>query len=313
MNGWNAFWPPAASTYATRVDALMWMFTGVVALLAGPVLVLTVWFAIKYRRGRPANRQMGEERDVLIETSWSIIPFVVTIGFFAYAAWLFFTLQRPPANAMTVDVVAKQWMWKFQHPEGQSEIDDLHVPAGIPVRLVMTSQDVIHSLYLPALRIKQDVLPGRYTGLWFKADKPGTYPLRCSQFCGSDHSGMVGNFVVLAPADYAQWLKVSQTDLNLVAQGKALYQKLGCSGCHDGSSTVRAPNLKGLAGSPVQLADGSTVYADRQYLHDSLFLPNKQVTAGYEPRMPTYANLVDEGQASALISYIQSLGMEHAP
>jgi cytochrome c oxidase subunit 2 len=310
MNG--EFWPARASVYAGHIDVLMWAFTLLVVLLAAPVFVLTFWFALKYRRGQAADRDHVIERSMWIEISWSVIPFLLTIGFFIYAAWIFVGLQRAPADALTIDVVGKQWMWKFQHPEGQKEIDDLHVPVGQPVKLVMTSQDVIHSLYLPELRIKQDVLPGRYTTLWFKADRPGVYRVLCAQFCGLDHSVMGGRFTVMRQVDYARWLAASQVDASLAGQGRALYVRLGCGGCHDSGpggqgGSVRAPSLVGLAGEPVPLADGRTATADAQYLHDSLTQPNRDVAAGYAAVMPTYANLVDEGQIAALVAYLQSL------
>ena len=304
----SSFWPARASAYAGHVDLLMWVFTGVVALLSAPVFLLTFYFAWKYRRGRPADRDHVINRSPLIETSWAVIPFLLTIGFFAYAAWMYFNLQRPPPGALTVDVVGKQWMWKFQHPGGQREIDDLHVPAGQPVRLVMTSQDVIHSLYLPELRIKQDVLPGRYTQFWFTADRPGVYRILCSQFCGFDHSQMIGRFVVLSPADYGRWLQAGQTDLTLAGRGRMLYGRLGCSGCHDPGGPVRAPPLNGLAGAAVPLSDGRTITADAQYLHDSITDPNREVATGYSAVMPTYSGVADEGQIQALVAYIQSLG-----
>jgi cytochrome c oxidase subunit II len=308
MSGLANFWPERASVYAGHIDVLMWTFTGVVALLAGPVFLLTAYFAVKYRRGKPADRSRVADHSVIVEVSWAVIPFLLTIGFFVYAAWMFFQLQRPPADALTIEVVAKQWMWKFQHPEGQSEIDDLHVPAGQPVRLVMTSQDVIHSLYLPALRIKQDVLPGRYTSLWFVADRPGVYRVLCAQFCGADHSLMGGALFVMTRSDYARWLQASTVDASLAGQGRALYRRLGCGGCHDAGSTVRAPPLAGLYGAPVPLADGRVVTADAQYLHDSLLAPNKEVAAGYPAIMPTYANQIGEDQVTAIVAYLQSLG-----
>ncbi|HET9159498.1 MAG TPA: cytochrome c oxidase subunit II [Caulobacteraceae bacterium] len=300
-------WPDRASVYAGHIDALMWIFTGVVALLAGPVFLLIAYFAWKYRRGRPADRDHVINQSIVIETSWAAIPFLVTIGFFAYAAWMTFGLHRPPRDALTINVVAKQWMWKFQHPEGQREIDDLHVPAGQPVRLVMTSQDAIHSLYLPELRIKQDVLPGRYTQLWFTADRPGVYRILCSQFCGFDHSGMIGRFVVETPGDYSRWLATSQADQTMAGEGRALYRALGCSACHEPGGPMKAPSLTGLAGKTVPLADGATTVAGAQYLHDSIVDPNRLVVAGYPAQMPTYAGQVDDGEIAALIAFIQSL------
>jgi cytochrome c oxidase subunit 2 len=302
-----SLWPQQASAYAGRVDHLIWAYTAVVVLLTAPVFILIAVFAVKYRRGRPAERRVSANRSVLIETSWAVIPFLLTVGFFVYATHLFFELHRPPPDAMTIDVVAKQWMWKFQHPEGQREINTLHVPTGQAVKLVMTSQDVIHSLYLPELRIKQDALPDRYTSLWFKADRPGTYRLHCAEFCGADHAVMGGFLHVMAPADYARWLERSSVDRSLAAQGEELFRRFGCSGCHSPGSAVHAPRLDGVYGSPVPLADGRIVTADDQYVRDSILTPNRDVAAGYAPIMPTFANVLGEDEVGALVAYVKSL------
>ncbi|HEX4097601.1 MAG TPA: cytochrome c oxidase subunit II, partial [Caulobacteraceae bacterium] len=230
------FWPVEASTHAAKVDALFAAFLVLVVALTIPVFVLMLVYSIKYRRGSKADRTHRPSQSVLIETSWTVIPFLLALTFFAYAAVLYLNLGRPPADSLVIDVVAKQWMWKFEHPGGQREIDDLHVPVGRDVELSMTSQDVIHSFFVPALRIKQDVLPGRYTTMWFNANRPGTYDLRCSQFCGMDHSEMIGRVVVLSQPGYAAWLEQAGTSGALADQGKALFQSLGCGGCHEGQS-----------------------------------------------------------------------------
>lgn len=306
MNGFIS-WPEQASIYAGKVDLLIASFSLLVLLLAGPVFVLIFTFAVKYRRGKQADRVNQPNRNVWLETSWAVIPFFLLLGFFVWSSWLFFGLQRAPADALGIDVVAKQWMWKFQHPGGQREIDELHLPVGQAVELTMTSQDVIHSLYIPALRIKQDVLPGRYTSMWFVADKPGIYNLTCAEFCGTDHSVMGGRFHVMTPEAYAQWLDESDVDHSLAEQGAVLFRSHGCSGCHGPASAVHAPPLAGLYGSPVPLASGEVVIADAQYIRDSILMPNDQVAAGYEPIMPTFANLLDEEDVLKLVSYIQSL------
>lgn len=310
MNASLMLWPPAASAYAAKVDLLIGSFGLLVTLLSAPVFVLILVFAIRYRRGRRADRSHQMNRNVWLETSWAVIPFLLVLGFYGWSTSMFFTQQNPPADAMTINVLAKQWMWKFQHAEGAGEINELHVPAGRPVRLTMTSQDVIHSLFLPSLRIKQDVLPNRYTQLWFIADKPGTYALRCAEYCGTDHSAMGGRLIVLRPAEYARWLEQAQTDGGLVRRGETLFRRLGCSGCHSARSAVHAPPLEGLYGSVVPLADGSFARADDQYIHDSIMLPNKQVAAGYRPIMPPFGNIIDEEQVVPLQAYIKSLGSE---
>lgn len=203
-------------------------------------------------------------------------------------------------------------MWKFQHPEGQGEIDELHVPTGQPVKLTMASQDVIHSLFIPALRIKQDVVPGRYTSIWFTADKPGTYRIACSQYCGTNHSEMTGSFVAMSPADYTKWLGQSSNDPSLAAAGAALFRGRGCSGCHGPASTVHAPSLVGLYGNPVPLGSGEVVIADDEYLRDSILLPQSQIAAGYPAIMPTFQNMLTEEDVLKIVAYIKSLKPDEA-
>ena len=296
-----------ASAHAHRVDLLFGAFSLLILLLAGPVFILIVGFAIRYRRGKKANREHAPNRNVALEVSWTIIPFLLIIGFFIVSARLFFAMHQPPPDAMAVSVVAKQWMWKFQHAEGQAEINTLHVPIGQPVRLTMTSQDVIHSLYVPALRLKQDVLPGRYTELWFNATRPGVYHLFCAEYCGLDHSGMGGSFVAMKPGDYARWLANQASGGSLAVEGGNLYRRLGCGACHGAGSTMRAPPLDGLYGSVVTLADGSEVTAGDQYIRDAVLDPNAQVVAGYRPVMPAYRGAIGEEEAIKLAAYIRTL------
>ena len=307
MSDFVTLWPGQASAYSGEVDLLIGAFTVLILLLSAPVFILIVVFATKYRRGKPANRRHAPNRNVWLEVSWTLVPFLLLIGFYIWSTDLFVRLYHPPAGALEIDVVAKQWMWKFKHPEGQGEIDELHVPSGEPVRLVMASQDVVHSLFVPALRLKQDVVPGRYTSMWFTADKPGTYRLACAEFCGTDHSVMGGSIVVMAPADYARGLEEAGTDGTLAAEGAVLFRSRGCSGCHGPSATVHAPDLAGLYMRPVPLSDGTTVIADAQYLRDSILLPQAQIAAGYPAIMPTFANVLDEEEVLKLVAYIKSL------
>ena len=307
------FWPPQASLHAEHVDWLIGSFGVLVAWLAAPVFILSAVYLVRFRYGRKADRNQREAGNVWLETSWALIPFVLVLGFYVWSTRMFLDQQSPPAEALTIDVIAQQWMWKFEHAGGQREINELHVPVGRAIRLTMTSQDVIHSLYLPALRIKQDVLPGRYTQEWFRATDTGTFPLRCAEFCGTDHSVMGGRLIVQTPADFARWQAQAGTDRSLAEQGRALFDRLGCAGCHGGNAqgqegAARAPPLLGLYGKPVPLADGSLVRADDQYIHDSVMLPNKQVAAGYQAVMPPYGNVLDEEQVAQLEAYIRSLG-----
>ena len=310
MSGFIPLWPEQASAYAGSVDHLVLAFSVLIIALSAPVFILIVAFAVIYRRGKPADRAHPLNRNVWIETSWAVIPFLLILVFYVWSTSIYFHLHRPPADATQIEVVAKQWMWKFQHGGGQGEIDELHVPVGTDIKLNMISQDVIHSLYLPALRIKQDVLPGRYTSLWFNADKPGTYRMTCAEFCGTDHSVMGGSIVVQSAADYAAWLETFATDQTLAAQGAALFRRFGCSGCHEPHSTVRAPSLAGIYGQPVALQDGTTVIADAQYIRDSILMPSAQVAAGYVPIMPTFANVATESDLISLTAYIQSLTID---
>jgi cytochrome c oxidase subunit 2 len=311
MNGSVALWPDQASEHAGQVDLLIGSFGAMVWLLTLPVFVLMAVFAIRYRRGKEVNREHASSGNVWIELSWAIIPFLLTVGFYVWATALFFDLQRAPSTAIPIQVVAKQWMWKFQHPEGAREINDLHVPVNRPIKLVMTAQDVIHSLFVPALRIKQDVLPGRYTSMWFTAEKVGTYDLRCAEFCGADHSVMGGRLIVMRQDDYAAWLGRSRDGGDgetMAATGARLFRSTGCSGCHGAASAVHAPRLEGIFGRPVGLSDGRTLIADEQYLHDSIVLPNKEVAAGYRPIMPTYGKVLEPEQVNALVAYLKGTG-----
>ena len=304
------FWPHAASAYAAEIDHLALAFTVLIVLLSAPVFFLMIAFAVKYRRGRTADRRHPVNSRIGFEISWAVIPFVAMLVFYVWSTRLYFQQHHPPSNALEIQVVAKQWMWKFQHPGGQREINELHVPIGRPILLTLASQDVIHDLYVPALRLKQDVVPGRYTSLWFNADTVGSYRLQCSQFCGADHAVMGGYLHLLSPSDYARWLEQAGTDMTLAAQGAALFRTRGCSGCHAAAATVKAPSLAGLFGHEVPLSDGSVVTADAQYIRDSILLPHAQVAAGYPDIMPTFQNVLREDDVLKLVAYIKSLAAE---
>jgi cytochrome c oxidase subunit 2 len=300
-------WPPTASALAGQVDLLLAGLLTLVSLLTIPVFVLLLVFAIRYRQGSSANREHSPTRNIKLEVSWAIVPFVLSLIFFVWAAKLYFDEHNPPAGALEIDVLAKQWMWKFQHSGGQREINELHVPAHRPVKLTMISEDVIHSLYFPALRLKQDVLPGRYTTLRFEADQPGTYHLFCAEYCGTSHSEMGGQIVIMEPAAYEAWLQRTPSDLSLAAKGADLFRSLGCSGCHVHSSVVHAPPLDGVFGSPVPLASGKVIVADDAYIRDSLLFPKKDVVAGYAPIMPSFKERITEEQLVQLVAYVKSL------
>jgi cytochrome c oxidase subunit 2 len=299
----------SASSMAHRVDLLftsMLLLTGIVAL---GVLAAIVFFSVRYRQGARVSRG-NVQRKLGIEIAWTVIPLLLFIVIFAWAARDFIALYTPPQDALPVYVVAKQWMWKLQHRSGRREINELHVPLGQPVRLVMTSQDAIHSFYVPAFRLKQDVLPGRYTSLWFTPTQLGEFRLFCAEYCGSQHSQMIGRVVVMKPADYARWSSEGTTSPSLAQYGFARFRELGCSGCHAAGSSVHAPSLRGLLGREVHLQDGRTLIADENYIRDSILLPKKDVVAGFEPVMPSFAGQVSEEDIQALIAYIRAGAME---
>jgi cytochrome c oxidase subunit 2 len=298
-------WPEQASTMARNVDALyifLLIVTGMMTLL---IFVCLVYFAarFRYRPGVPAEQIEGSTP---LELTWSTIPFLVFMVIFAWGAVVYFKERTPPADATEVYVVAKQWMWKLEHAEGQREINELHVPVGRDVKMIMTSQDVIHSFFIPAFRIKQDVLPGRYTVAWFRATKPGTYHLFCAEYCGTQHSGMVGDIVVLPPAQYETWMNGGSTG-PLSATGEKVFAELGCATCHRSDTQGRGPNLHGVFGKPVQLEDGRTVAADENYLRECILDPGAKRVKGFQPIMPTFQGLVSEEQVNALVAYIKSI------
>jgi cytochrome c oxidase subunit II len=316
MNAFHMFIPEASST-APQIDALFWSMIALCGLVAVGVFGAMIFFCFRYRRGSPADRTGGHNQSLGVELTWTLIPFALFIGVFAWSLVLFAHARTPPGNAQTLYIVAKQWMWKVQHPGGQREINILHVPIGEPIRLTMTSQDVIHSFYVPAFRVKQDVLPGRYTQLWFTATKLGAFPLLCAEYCGLDHSRMGGSVVVLSRADYVAWLEGHDTGLSLAAHGANLFRSQGCSGCHGRNASVHAPDLNGLYGNPVHLSDGTTVIADERYLRDSILLPQRQVVAGYAPIMPSFSGQLSEEDLLALVAYLKSIpripGQEEPP
>ena len=302
------FWPERASAYAGTLDFLFISLLVIAALTTALVVFLLVLFAAKYRHTSTAPRDEPTKKTWRWEVGWTAASLLVFVGLAMWGANLYLKLYNPPAHALQIFVVGKQWMWKAQHPGGQREINELHVPAGQDVRLVMASQDVIHSFYIPALRIKQDVVPGRYETMWFRADKVGRYHLFCAEYCGTDHAHMGGWLTVMEPRDYAGWLRNQGGQMTLAAQGEQLFRRYGCSGCHEPGGTVRAPNLAGVFGSPVPLSDGSVVVADERYVRDSILDPKREVAAGYQPVMPTFAGQVGEDDLAKLVAYIQSRG-----
>jgi cytochrome c oxidase subunit II len=300
-------WPTQGAAGAAGVDALYVFLVALSLFMCAAIFTTIFVFAIKFRR-RPGVEAEQIDGSKALELTWSIAPMFVFLFIFAWGAFLFFRERTPPSSATEVYVVAKQWMWKLQHEEGQREINQLHVPVGRDIKLIMTSQDVIHSFYIPAFRLKQDVLPGRYTNLWFHATKPGTYHLFCAEYCGTQHSGMIGDIVVMEPAQYEAWLGGGAGAISLAVSGKTLFSDLGCVTCHRSDTQGRGPGLEGVFGKPVMLEDGRVVNADENYIRESILTPAAKVVKGFQPIMPVFQGVVSEDQLNALVAYVKSLG-----
>ena len=302
------FFPQAASEQAGQIDALYFFLLAVTGFFAVLVAVLVVVFAVKFRRKHGQEVGVAIHGSLALELLWTIIPLGITMVMFVWGAQVFFHMTRPPKGAMEIYIVGKQWMWKAQHMDGAREINELHVPIGVPVKLTMGSEDVIHSFFIPDFRVKADVIPGRYNTLWFTATKAGRYHLFCTQYCGTKHSAMIGWVTVMEPADYQAWLGGGPAGGSMAENGAKLFQDLACATCHLDNGQGRAPSLKGVYGSTVTLQNGQTVTADDAYVRESILNPQAKVVAGFQPIMPTFQGLVTEEQLLQLIAYVKSLG-----
>ena len=302
----SALFPAEASTIAPYADALYAFLMAITVI--GLVLVgtLVFGFSIRYRKARnPVATQV--EGSTLLEATWTIIPLALFMVAWIWGALLYFRIYDPPTNAMNIYVVGKQWMWKAEHEGGQHEINALHVPTGRAVQLTMISQDVFHSFSIPDFRIKREVIPGRYSTVWFEATTPGTYHIFCTQYCGTNHSAMIGAVTVLSPEDYEKWTQGSTSGTSLAQNGERLFASMGCNACHSGSAAARGPNLAGVYGSKLQLTSGSQVLVNDAYLRDAILNPSQHVTAGYAPIMPTYQGQVSEDGLIDLVEYIKNM------
>jgi len=293
---------------ASRIDALYFFEIAVSVFFTVLICVLVLTFAIRYRRQRHSSHVPEPiEGHYGLEAVWFIIPLILVMIMFGWGTTLYFEASMPPDDAIPVYVVGKQWMWKVQHPNGKREINELHVPTGEAVKLIMSSEDVIHSFFIPAFRVKQDVLPGRYTTAWFEATKEGTYHLFCAEYCGTQHSSMIGRVVVMPPTAYQNWLSGGVAGESMVDAGARIFTEQGCDTCHAAGDTQLGPSLMGVFGSTVELEGGRTVMADESYLRESILKPQAKVVAGYQPVMPTYDALLSEEQLMQVIAYIKSL------
>jgi cytochrome c oxidase subunit 2 len=304
-------WPDQASTFAPDVDNLYIFLILVCGTVAVGVFLTIFYFAIKYRR-RPDNEIAQEyEPPKMLEVLWIAIPSVIFLGLFVWGSWLYFHMARVPDDALDIYATGKQWMWKFQHPTGQREINSLHVPVNRPIKITMASEDVIHSLYFPAFRTKADVLPSRYRTMWFQATKTGRFHIFCAEYCGTLHSGMTGWVEVMENADYQKWL-AGGTEGSMASQGEQLFQKYACNTCHTNDASGRGPVLAGLYGRDVTLSNDSVVKADDNYIRESILNPQAKTVKGFQPIMPTFQGQVSEDDLMKLLAYVKSLGQAQA-
>jgi len=299
--------PEAASTMAGRVDALYFFLLLVAGFFSLLIAGLIVYYAIRFRRRSPDSVGARIHGGLALEITWTVIPFLITMVIFVWGASVFFAMSKPPVETLNIYVVGKQWMWKFQHLDGQREINELHVPVGRPVKLLMTSEDVIHDVFVPAFRIKADVVPGRYTSIWFQPTKPGRYRLFCAEYCGTRHSGMTGEVVVMQADEYQAWLAGGAGEGSLASAGQKLFNDLACNTCHRPDTQGRGPMLQNMFGRMQNLQDGSTIVVDEAYLRESILNPSAKITAGFQPIMPTFQGLVSEEGLLELIEYLKAL------
>ena len=307
------FFPEQASNFAGNVDTLFSFILLTCLFFSVLVTLLIILAALKYKRKTVGEVGSADHGNMVLEVGWTLIPLVIALGMFAWGAAVYVNYRTAPKDTLDIYVVGKQWMWKLQQPNGRKEINELHVPVNRNIKLIMGSEDVIHDFYVPAFRVKMDVVPGRYNTMWFRPTKIGKYHFFCSQYCGTNHAVMGGWVTVMDPAEYAAWLSDEGGDLNPVAAGEKLFSQLACNTCHLPNGTGRGPSLNGTYGGKVLLADGSTITADEAYIRESILQPKAKIVAGYQPVMPTFQGLVTEEQIMNLTAYIKSLQTQPVP
>jgi cytochrome c oxidase subunit 2 len=302
--------PEQASTFASRVDLLYFFMVAVTVFFTLLIALLVIAFAIRYRRRSADEKPKPIHGNNVLEITWTVIPLILVMIMFFWGAKLYFDMNHVPRDAMEILVTGKQWMWKLQHPNGKREINELHIPVNQPVKITMTSEDVIHSFYVPAFRIKQDAVPGKYTTAWFEATKVGKYHLFCAEYCGTEHARMGGWVYVMPEAEYQAWVGGQVADASPVSGGERLFASLGCATCHSGIKGAQGPDLAGVFGSEQKMADGEVVVADENYIRESILNPYKRITEGYAGVMPSYQGIVNEQQLLEIVAYIKSLADE---
>jgi cytochrome c oxidase subunit 2 len=302
--------PERASTIAEGVDQLHYFLTAITLFFTFIIFTLIFYFMVRYRRRSESERPEETHTYLPLEITWTLIPTMLSAVVFVWSSSLYFQNSRAPNASMEIFVIGKQWMWQVQHPEGVREINELHIPLGVPVKLTMTSQDVIHDFYVPAFRVKRDVMPGRYSTMWFQATKPGKFHFFCAQYCGAEHSGMIGWVYVMPASEYAEWLSGGSRGESMNAAGERLFTQYGCVTCHVADGTGRGPSLVGAFGKPVKLRDGRTLVADEEFLRRAITTPNSMPLPNYAPVMPSFQGQLNEEQILQLIAYLKSLGAE---
>lgn len=308
-----SLFPEQASEAAASVDAVYFYLLVVGGLMAITLAVLVIAFAVKYHRRSAREVPVQSPGNFKVEIGWTVGTLILFLTMFFWSASVYFGMKAAPVNAMEIYAVGKQWMWKIQHAGGQREINELHIPVGTPIRVTLASQDVIHSFFIPAFRVKQDAVPGRYTSLWFTPNKPGKYHLFCAEFCGIQHYNMIGYVYAMEPHDFAAWLSAGGAEGSLVSEGEKLFHQFGCNVCHDLEGGGPGPNLRDVYRSPVRLDDGSTVVADEAYIRESILQPDKKIVYGHKSIMPTFQGQVSDEQLIRLVAYIRALSNESAP
>jgi cytochrome c oxidase subunit 2 len=302
--------PEAASSIAEGVDRLYFFLTGVTLFFTALIFIVIFYFMVKYRRRSDDEQPPETGENLPLELTWTVVPTLLTAVIFVWSSSLYFRNSRPPTASTEIFVIGKQWMWHLQHPEGVREINELHVPVNVPIKLTMTSEDVIHDFYIPAFRVKKDAVPGRYTSLWFQATKTGVYHLFCAQYCGADHAEMIGWVYVMNQPDYAAWLSGGARNESMAQTGERLFNQLGCVTCHVADGTGRGPSLAGLYGKPEKLRSGEMRSVDEALIRQAILNPNSILLPNYPPIMPTFQGQVNEEQVLQLIAYVKSLGSE---
>jgi cytochrome c oxidase subunit II len=307
---WIPLHPPTASSIAQDVDLLYYFLTVLTLFFTALIFGIIFFFMVKFRRRSPDEVPADTKTHLSLELTWTIIPTLITFVIFVWASVLYVRNSRPPAAAAEMFVVGKQWMWHIQHPEGVREINEMHVPVGVPVKLTMTSEDVIHDFYIPAFRVKKDVMPGRYSSIWFQPTETGTYHLFCAQYCGTDHSEMIGWVYVMSPTDYAAWLAGGTKNESMAQTGGRLFMQLGCVACHSSDNSGRGPSLAGIYGTTQKMRDGNSKTVDEVLIRQAIVNPNSILLPNYPPIMPTFQGQVNEEQVLQLIAYVKSLEPE---